>query len=815
MLHPFIQDIRYAIRSLLRQRGFAIVAVVTLALGIGVNAGIFTIVNAVLLRPLDYKDPDRLVMIWNKHPAVMFDRFPTSPADFLDWKRQATSFESMSAFRNLNLTLTGSGDPVRLSATSITPNSFDVLGVPAKLGRTFNSQDGTPASAATVVLSEGLWKRRFASDTNIVGKEISLNGKPHTVVAVMPAGFQLPPSITFGGRLIDSNTDVWIADDRSSQQENRDSRGQMVIAKLKKGFTLAQAQAEMNSIAAELARKYPNADEGMTVTLISLQGQVVRNARPVLFMLLGAVGLVLLIACANVANLLLARATSRNRELAVRSAIGGTPLSIIRQLLTESAVLSLVGGLFGLVLSYWTVDGFVKAGFSAFPLLDRVAVDWRVLLFTIGVSLITGILFGVVPALQTRNIDINQALKSGQNSSSASHSRYAVRNAFVVSETALALLLLVLSGLFIQSLRRLERVDPGFRIDDLTTMQVSLPASANDDRGITQFFSAALDRIGSLPGVQAASMASIAPLSGSLSASNISAEGEQPPPKEEDRAVIRNVIGPSYFNTLGISHRSGRDFSASDTDGANRVVIISETLSRIYWHGANPIGRRMKVGSIEDQVPWLTVIGVVGEVHAWNLEGGSEPEIYLPHAQSPSPTMMFVLRSSVAPPSLIKDVRREIAAVDPNQPVFGLRTMNEMLGQAVGPQRYRTYLIAGFAALALLLTVIGIYGVMSFFVSERIKEIGIRMALGAHRNDVVGMVLRRGMTLALAGIAIGLLAAFAATRFITTLLFEVKPTDPATLIGVAILLAAFSLAATYVPARRATRVDPMIALRHE
>lgn len=815
MLHPLVQDIRYAIRWLLRQRGFAIVAIVTLALGIGVNAGIFTIVNAVLLRPLDYKDPDRLVMIWNKHPAVMFDQFPTSPADFLDWKRQATSFESMSALRNLNLNMTGSGEPERLSATSITPNGFDVMGVTPKLGRTFNSQDGTPASALTVVISDGLWKRRFASDTSIVGKEISLNGKPHTVVGVMPAGFQLPPSFTFGGRLINLNTDVWIADDRSSQQQLRDSRGQFVIAKLKKGFTLAQAQAEMNSIAAGLAQKYPDADEGMTVTLISLQGQVVRNARPVLLMLLGAVGLVLLIACANVANLLLARATSRNRELAVRTAIGGTRLRIIRQLLTESVVLSLVGGVLGLVLSYWTVDGIVKAGFSSFPLLDRVAVDWRVLLFTIGVSLITGILFGIVPALQTRNIDINQALKSGQISSSASRARYAVRNGFVVSETALALVLLVLSGLFIQSLRRLEHVDPGFRVDDLTTMQVSLPASTNDDRRTAQFFSAALERIRSLPGVQAASMASIAPLSGSLSAANISVEGEQPPPKEEDRAIIQNVIGPSYFKTLGIPLKRGRDFSVSDTDGANRVVIISESLSRIYWHGANPVGRRMKLGSIDEQVPWLTVVGVVGEVHAWNLEGGSEPEVYLPHPQSPGPTMTFIVRSSVAPSSLINDVRREIAAVDPNQPVFGLHTMNEMLDQAVGPQRYRTYLIAGFAALALLLTVIGIYGVMSFFVSERIKEIGIRMALGAHRNEVVGMVLRRGMTLALAGIAIGLVAAVAATRFISTLLFEVKPTDPTTLIAVSILLAVFSFAATFVPARRATRVDPMIALRHE
>jgi predicted permease len=310
-------------------------------------------------------------------------------------------------------------------------------------------------------------------------------------------------------------------------------------------------------------------------------------------------------------------------------------------------------------------------------------------------------------------------------------------------------------------------------------------------------------------------MASIAPLSGSVSAASISVEGEQPPPKKEDHAIIRNVVGPSYFNTLGIPLKRGRDFSASDTEGANRVVIISESLSRIYWHGANPVGRRMKLGSIEEQVPWLTVVGVVGEVHAWNLEGGSEPEIYVPHAQSPNPTMTFLLRSSVAPSSLIGDVRREIAVVDPNQPVFGLRTMNEMFGEAVGPHRYRTYLTAGFAGLALLLTVIGIYGVMSFFVSERIKEIGIRMALGAHRTEVVGMVLRRGMTLALAGIAIGLVAAFAVTRFITTLLFEVKPTDPTTLIFVSILLAAFSFAATYVPARRATRVDPMIALRDE
>jgi putative ABC transport system permease protein len=804
-MRTILQDLRYGARMLLKKPGFTLIAVSTLALAIGASTAIFSIVNAVLLRPLPFKDTDRLVAMWESNPQNKQNE--VSAANFIDWRNRNQVFEQVAALSYANVSLTGGDEPERLQGVTVTPSFFHALGAQARWGRTFLPEEEGPGAAPVVVLSHSVWQRRFAADPTLIGKTVTLNGIGRTVVGIMPPDFQLEFPIN-------RQADLWLPRVFTPQlAANRQAHFLYVFARLKPGVAIAQGQAEMGSIARRLAEQYPNTNTGASVTLVPLQEQIVGKVRRSLLVLLGAVGFVLLIACANIANLLLGRAAARQRETAIRAALGATRRRVVRQLLTESALLAVLGGALGLLLAVWGIDLLATVGHATLPRLNEIGIDGQVLGFTLLVSLLTGVVFGLAPALQATAANLNESLKEGGRSSAAGF-RQRLRSLLVVAEVALALVLLVGAGLLMRSFWRLLQVNPGFQPDHVLAMDVALP-SAKYAQGNQQaaFFQQALQRIESLPGIISAGAVVNLPLSGNNSTTGVTADDRPTPAPPDVPQIDYRLISANYFRTLNIPLRAGRQFTERDAQGSPVVVIINETMARRFWPDEDSVGKRL---TIRGNPPVsCEVVGVVGDVKHYRLDAETKAEIYVSYLQIPNPFMHIVVRTAADPLSVAAAARREIAVVDKDQPVHNVRTMERLYAESISQPRFNMLLLGVFAAVALVLAAIGIYGVISYAVTQRTREIGVRMAMGAQSRDVLKLVVGEGMILVLAGVAIGLAGAFVVTRVMSNLLFGVSAADPITFAAIPLLIACVALLACWIPARRATKVDPMIALRCE
>jgi len=808
-LETIWQDLRYGARMLLKQPGFTVVAVITLALGVGANTAIFSVVNAVLFRPLPYEDPDRLVVIWGAHPQA--GREGASLPDFVDWREQCRSLERMAATTSRsfesappgwNFSLTGGEEPERLIGDYVTADFFTVLGIPPVLGRSFLPEEHRPGGPSVVVLSHGLWQRRFGSNPEIVGRAITLNGRDHTVVGIA-APHLWPPG----------STDLWIPLAMDAANANRRGDFLSVIARLKPGVSLTQAQAEMDTITARLEQQYPQTNSMWRADLVPLHEQMVGNIRTPLLVLLAAVGFVLLIACANVANLLLSRAAARESEIAIRAAVGAGRGRLARQSLTESILLALLGGAMGALLALSGIDALVRLGPQDIPRLSEVGVDWRVFCFTVLLSLATGALFGLAPALQFSRLDLNEALKSGRSAGAMSRGRRRLSRVLVVSEVALSLILLVGAALMIKSLYRLMNLDAGFNRENLLTLQLELPPAKYDHRRqVENFYQRIIESVRGLPGVVSATTVNLLPLSGPHGATAFVIAGRPAPPPEV--LVDANVlsVGDRYIETMGIPVILGRSLSEQDRRDGPKEALINQTLARRYFHDQDPIGQRISLGLPQSPVWLMTIVGVVADVKHEAMEKEVYPAIYMPLTW---PAATLVVRARDDALNLVAAIRGEIRSIDRDILVYKIRTMDQVLGDALEERRFTMFLLSIFAAVALALAAVGLYGVMSYTVSQRTHEIGIRMALGARRSDVLMMVVGEGVKLASSGVLIGLGGAWALKRLMETLVFGVSATDPLTFTTIALLLTLVALLACWIPARRATKVDPMIALRCE
>jgi putative ABC transport system permease protein len=807
------QDLHYGLRMLLRNPAFALVAVMTLALGIGANTAIFSVVNAVILRPLPYESPEQLVRVGGANLRTGRAMGSFSPQDFYDWRERNTVFEQVAAYDGWSPGLTGTGEPERIEAARVSASFFSILRVRPELGRAFLPGEDQPGNNMVAVLGHSLWQRRFGADPGIINQQITLNGASYTVVGVMPASFETPRFT----RSILAEPELWAPFAPNLNDWTRGGRAvDAAVARLKPGVTLEQAEAELKAIARQLEEQYPKTNAGQSVSVASLHESLVGNSRTALLVLLVAVGFVLLIACANVANLLLARAAARQKEIAIRTALGAGRLRIIRQLLTESVLLAGLGGALGLLSALWTTDLLIAGATDALPRLNDTAVDAHVLGFTLLVSLLTGIAFGIAPALQASRPDLNEMLKEGGRTSALGGARARVRSLLIVAEVAVSLVLLIGAGLLIRSFLRLQEVSPGFNPEHVLALEMFLPGTKYpEDYQHVAFYEEVLKRTRALPGVEAAGVVSVLPVSDNYDRIGFSVEGEPPPPPGEGPDADRYMISSGYFQALAIPLQSGRQFTEQDGGAdAQPVVIINETLARRYWQtSALALGKRVRVG--DEGRPWRTVVGIVGDVKQYGLDTPSTMQVYLPHQQSPTQQMTLVVRAGGDPASQTAAVRKEIWAVDKDQPVYNIRTMEQVLAKSIAGRRFNMLLLGIFAGVALLLAAVGIYGVISYSVTQRTHEIGVRMALGARQRDIFKMILGQGMILTLVGTGCGLLAAFVLTRFLSSLLFGVSATDPLTYIAVSLPLIAVALLACYIPARKATRVDPMVALRYE
>jgi putative ABC transport system permease protein len=811
-MNSFWQDLRFALRLLTKNPGFTTIAVLTIALGIGANTAIFSVINEVLLRQLPYREADRLVMVWEQNRPRGRDRNVISPANFLDWRDQNSVFEEMAAFGDRRFNLTGVDDPEEIAAQGVTVNFFSLLGVGPSRGRVFTPEDEQESAAPVVILSHGLWQRRFGGDGNIVGRQINLSGTSYTVIGVMPPDFQFfvrGPS--FGSKA----PEMWTQLRFPPNARIRRGRSLAAIARLKPGVPLERARAEMNAIGSRLEQQYPDFNTGWGINPVPLHTQLTGDIRPALLVLFGAVGFVLLIACANVANLLLARAAVREKEIALRAALGAGRGRIIRQLLTESVLLAAVGSLLGLGIARWGIDllfGLLPEGLL---LIDRVGLNWRVLGFTLAAALVTGVVFGLAPAFAASRPELHEALKDAGRGMSGGAGGRRLRNGFVIAEIALALVLLVGAGLLVKSFLRLQSVDPGFNAQNLLTVRVQLPGSRyREDPQVINFFRQLLERVESLPGVRAASANAFAPFTGPGSATRFEIVGRPQPPVGQEPSTDVRVIDPKYFNLMNIPLRAGRTFSQEEATEMRHVVIINEALARQHFPDRNPLGEKLIINMKNENLP-CEIVGVVGDVKHAGLDTQAREMIYWPHPELAFSFMTLLVRTDGDPLGVVGAIQREVRALDKDLPISDVRTMESLLASSVARARFSTLLLAIFASVALILAAVGIYGVMSYAVTQRTREIGIRMALGARRNDVITLVIRNGMMLAGIGVAVGLISAFALTRLMEKLLFGVTATDPLTFLAVAVLLSAVALIACYVPARRATKVDPMIALRSE
>ncbi|HWS54266.1 MAG TPA: ABC transporter permease [Pyrinomonadaceae bacterium] len=811
-MRTLIQDLRFGARGLLKNPAFTAVAVLALALGVAANTAIFSVVHAVILNPLPYREAGRLAMVWEHNRPRDQHQNVINPANFLDWKEQTDVFEDMAAFYDSRLNLTGAGEPGEVTVQFANSNLLSLLGAEPLVGRNFTPEDARPDAPSVVIISHALWQSRFGGDPAAVGRTLRLNGGTATVIGVMPSGFQF---FVRKGSLAGKPADMWSPFGWTEQNRIRRGRYMSAVARLKPGVTSEQAQAQLNQLAARLEEQHPQFNKGWGVEVVTLRDQLSGELRPALWVLLGAVGFLLLIACANVANLLLARGAARQKEIALRTALGATRGRIVRQLLTESLLLAAAGGAAGLALAWWGVE--LLAAFSPRDLVDlgNVRLNLPVLGFTLLVALLTGVVFGLAPALEATRHDTNETLKEGGRGGTSGRRRARLRGGFVVTEVALALVLLVGAGLMLKSFARLQSVSPGFEPEGVLTMRVVLPGSKyNEPQKVTAFFRQAVERLRSLPGVESAAAVSFLPLTGPAAATRFNITGRPEPPPEQNPVTDVRVTDENFFRVMRIPLLRGRTYDEREAMEARRVVVVNEALARKYFPGEDPIGQRILVRMRPDQEP-TEIVGVVGDVKHKGLDAEANPTVYWPHPELPYNGMSLVVRAKGDPATLGAAAQREIQALDPEQPVADVRTMTQWMAESIGRARFSAQLLAVFAVLALVLATVGIYGVISYSVTQRTHELGVRIALGAQRSDVLRLVVGQGLALAAIGLATGLAGAFGLTRLMRSLLYEVSTTDPLTYAGLSLFLLLVALAACYIPARRATKVDPMEALRYE
>jgi putative ABC transport system permease protein len=807
MIADLWQDVRFGARMLRKNPGFTLIAVFTLALGIGANTAIFSVVDGLLLRPLPYPEPERLVWLTNK--TSRDPRTGISYPNFSDWRERAQSFEGMAAFRSESFNLTGVEKAVRLRGRTVNWNLFKLLGVQPQLGRLFIAEDDRYGAPGTVLLSHGMWQEKFGGAADVIGKKLTLSGEVYEVIGVLPPGFEyFSPTDVFTpiGLLLKPKTGMT---DRGT------SMGLTALARLKPGVMLAQANDEMARLAAQVEREHPDVNTGKSAQAEPLQDILSEGVRQSLWILLGAVGFILLIACVNVANLMLVRAAERQKEIALRLALGAGRWRVVRQLLSESLLLALLGGAFGLAVGYWLLAGLLALAPPGIPRIKGVGLNLAVLLFTLSLAALTSVLSGLLPAWQAARTDLHEALKDGVRAS-AGVARALTRKTLLVVEVGLALVLLVGAGLLVRSMQRVLGVDPGFDPDNLLTMQMRPPTTAYNDARYRAFYDECLSRVSALPGVRAAAITHALPIAAGMQWGTGFYAADKPIPERAQFPITEfTPVSVSYFEAMGIRLLQGRGFNSADSANAAPVAIINATLARRIWPGENPLGKRLKLGLPENESPWLEVVGVVADVKAYGVESETPMQGYAPVAQMPPSSFWLVVRTTGEPLQTTAAIERAIHAIDKDLPVFAIQPMNQVLGNARAQRRLTMTVLVSFAALALLLAAVGIYGVISYSVKQRTHELGIRMALGAQRRDVLKLILAQGLKLTLVGAAIGLLAAFALTRWMESLLFGVRPTDPLTFVVIALLLLSVALLACWIPAHRATKVDPIIALRAE
>ncbi len=813
-MDSFIQDLRFAARTLARNPGFAAVAVLTLGLGVGANAAIFSVVNAVLLRPLPWGEPDRTVMVWSRWRS--FDKTWVADGEVNDYRRRASTLSEVAAWSDGQVNLTGDGDPERIGAGSVTANLFSTLGVSPIRGRVFTAAEDVEGGPRVAVIGYGLWQRRYAGDPSIVGRSMQIDGEAYQVIGVMPADFVLPTDFQNP-----TATALWVPAQWDNASTNHGSHGFYAAARLKDGATVAQAQDEMHRIGQAMTQEglYPRAMQ-FDVVVVSLRDEVVGGVRRAIWLLLGAVGFLLLIACANVANLLLARAEARQREIAVRSALGAGRLRVAQQLFTESLVLASISAGAGLLMAWIGVRTLAWWNPASVPRVAGASLDARVLFFTAFIALLTTLVFGLAPLVRLLHTDLTDAMKEGSANTTAGGARQRFRNTLVVVELALAVVLLVGAGLMLRTLWSLERIDLGFNPAGVLTMRISLPESSyRQPEQVVDFYSRLLTRVRELPGVAAAGAARSLPLGSTIGDFGLVIDGYVPPPGTQAKGDWQ-IVSTGYLEAMGEQVIRGRTIADVDTSDSQLVTLINEEMARRYWSGRDPIGSRFRIGMRPDR-PWVTVVGVVKDVRHNGVSGVVKEKFYVPHSQwhksvgNPIRAMTLVVRATGTPSAIAPSVRNAIRELDPNLPVADVRSMTEVVGAALSTPRFTSVLLSMFALLALTLSGVGIYGVLSYVVSRRTREIGIRVAIGADRGQVLRMVLANGLTLATVGVVAGVFAALVLTRLLRGLLHGVTPADPATFVTVAGALLAVALAASLAPAWRAMRVDPVVALKSE
>ena len=809
-LGSLLQDLRYGARMLMKNYGFTLIAVITLALGIGANAAIFNVVNAVLIRSLPYGQAERLVTVWEKNR--LSEQNQINIGNFLDWKSQNSVFTDMAAFADTRAILTGDGEPEEIPAQRAMDNLFSVLGVNAMLGRTFVPDDSKPGQNNVAIISYELWQRRFGAEPNVIGRKVLLGNSETTIIGVMPPDFKWHIR---KNSLTGNVAQIWTPLIVTDFMRQRKGRFASAVARLKPGVTLDQARVEMETIGRRLAEQYRDFNDGCSVNVVPLRMQLAGEIRQGLLILMGAVGCVLLIACANVANLLLARAAARQKEMTIRTALGASRLRIIRQLLTESLLLAGLGGAAGLLLAGWMTDSLVYLSPPELGDLHGVEMNAVVLSFTFAVTVLTGIIFGMAPAFESSRLNMGETLKEAGRSLAGTRRSRNLRSIFVIAEIALALILLIGAGLLIKSFLRLQSVEPGFNARNVLTMRVALPGRIYDQDGkIVNFFNRAIEGLQALPGVESAGAINFLPFAGIGAVTSFLVEGRPEPPPSQMMSTGVSVSDHNFFRTLQIPLKRGRLFTEQETREVRHVVVINEALARKYFPNEEPLGRRIIIALRNGEVP-SEIIGVVGDVKQAGFDRQAEPMAYWPIPKSTYNSMTFVIRTKGDANALAPAARSIIRSLDARQPVADMRTLETLLGTSIARQRFNTLLLLVFAIVALLLAAIGIYGVMAYSVTQRTQEIGLRVALGARSSDVLKLIVRQGMKLALAGVVAGLIGALALTRLMSNLLFGVSATDPLTFIIVATLLIGIALLACWLPARRAAKVDPMIALRCE
>ena len=806
-----MQDLRFAVRQMAKKPGFTAVVVLTMALGIGANAAIFSVLDAVLLRPLPYSNPAGLIKVWTRFTGIGApnDQNWVSAPEFRDLQQLNRSFSDLAAIGSGSINLGLKGSPQRVVGASVSPGLFSMLGAQPLLGRTFLAEEAQPGRDHEVVLSYGLWRRVFGGNRNVIGSTIDIDGVPTVVVGVMAEGFAYPDEAEIWGPLAFSPDDL--------SENSRGSHGLEVLGRMRPGLTLAQVQSDMDRVGKTMIEQhgsYPYQQYGFGIILHPLLEETVGDVKPSLIVLMAAVGLVLLIACANIANLLLVRSTERQQEMETRMALGASGSRLVRQLLTESVVLALAGGLVGVAITPWILRGLVSIAAKSLPRALHTGIDGRALLLTAAISLATGILFGLAPALQAGRKRQFDGLKGGRSTEGKRPKR--LRSALVICETAFSLLLIAGAGLLLRSFAEILKVDPGFRPDGVLTMRVALPdAVYSKPEQVRGFYTELLDRVQRLPGVEAAGAVSALPLSGQGSSGTTTIDSQSVRLEDTTPEADLRVVTPDYFKAMGISLVRGRFFDARDSDTAAPVAMVDESLAQTYWPNQDPIGKRLHMGDRQSKAPWATIIGLVRHVRNRTLEARSRVEVYWPESQRPFGAMTLAVRTTGNPMNLVPTIQREVSAIDPDLPVYRVNTMTEVMGDSLERRRLALILLAVFAGLALLLASVGIYGVTSYGVAQRHVEIGLRMALGADRGQVLGMLIRSGLATIAIGLGLGLAMALFLTRLMSGLLFSVRASDPLALGGAAVLLMAAALLAIFVPARRATKVNPMVALRYE